>query len=499
MKRASKLLWGVVAFAFVVMLPACGDDDVAIVDPEEDLPPTIALATPNGGETVQPDSDLEITWTATDDNGVVGVDLSYTSGGGTQTIATGVTGSSYTWTVPDANLFSVTGKAVATDSAGQTAEDVSDGIFAVVTHSARGYVTSDVCKNCHINYYNDIFASGHPYKLNAVVNGQPPLYPNSAVPDTPVGVGWDDIAYVIGGYGWKARYITADSGWIMTNGMDGVDVQYNIPRSDLGGGLTSEWVGYHATDTERKPYDCGSCHTTGWQDLTENGGVHQDGLIGMEGTWEELGVTCEECHGSGVDHVASQSPSDITIDDTAELCGNCHTRDAARRVLTSGGFIRHHEQYDELKLGGKDSFDCGTCHEPHILTRYGNDAAGGILVTCESCHADKVANNNHNGAPSCINCHMGRATKSARAVHDNEGDVRTHIFTINTSAVDKSAMFVVDPADGKEIAEPFVTLDFACYSCHKPSAADGGDPTQGGSNSTKTLAELSVKATGIHN
>jgi hypothetical protein len=260
MKLASKRLSGAIVLSLIIGLSAC-DDEPAVIEPGEDAAPEIQLSAPAGGEAVQPGADLEITWTATDDNEVVGVDLSYSHGGGSGTvIATGVTGSSYTWTVPRNQLVSVKVKATAVDGAGQTGEDESS-IFAIVAHSARGYVQSNTCRNCHIDYYNDMINSGHPYKLNAVVGGQAPEYPNSEVPAPPTGFTWSDIAYVIGGYGWKARFITADSGWIITDAMDGVNAQYNLPRDDLGVG--SEWVAYHASDTERKPYDCGACHP-GW-------------------------------------------------------------------------------------------------------------------------------------------------------------------------------------------------------------------------------------------
>jgi hypothetical protein len=330
------------------------------------------------------------------------------------------------------------------------------------------------------------------------VGGVAPTYPFSTVPNPPTGYTWADITYVVGGYGWKARFIDVD-GYIITDGFNGVNGQYNIPRADLGGtgGLAAEWVPYHATDTAPKPYDdgCGKCHTTGWQTFADNGGVNQDGLVGIVGTWEEPGVRCEECHDPGVDHVVSKSAADITVDETAAGCGECHTRDAANRVLVSGGYVRHHEQYDELlKSGGMSTLDCNDCHEPHIGTRYGHAAAGGIRASasCESCHTGQT--NNHLVAVDCETCHLPRATKSARAVDVYQGDVRTHMFKIQTDAVGKDdpteGMWVDD--GGTLIAAGYVTLDMVCYQCHR----DAGDV--GGSNSRKSLTELSARATGIH-
>jgi hypothetical protein len=252
-------------------------------------------------------------------------------------------------------------------------------------------------------------------------------------------------------------------------------------------------VDYHATDTAPKPYTCGACHTTGWQTTADNGGVNQDGLEGILGTWEETGITCEQCHTPGVNHVVSQSAADINIDESKELCGSCHFRDVNHNIEASGGFIRHHEQFDELIASPHQERNCIDCHEAHIGVRYGNAAAGGIVATCESCHSN-ITSNAHIVPVDCENCHMGRATKSARAVHTFEGDVRTHLFRIKTDAVGKDDMFFVDPTSGKTFTRGYITLDIACYSCHT-------DPItmEGGGGSQRTLAQLSARATGIHN
>ncbi len=486
MPRA-RVLWSMAGLAFVVTFTAC-DDAVEVTDD----PPTIQITAPAGGALVAPGSMLNITWTATDDMGVVGVDLSYTADNVTETsIATDQTGSTFTWTVPAGPLFGVRIKATAKDTAAQTASDETDALFAIVTASSRGYVTSDVCQTCHQAKRDDLFDSGHPYKLNKVEGGVPPTYPFTAVANPPVGFTWADITYVIGGYGWKARFLT-DSGYIITDGIDGVNAQYNLARSDLGGGLGDEWVAYHASDTERKPYTCGTCHTTGWLTTAENGGINQDGLVGIAGTWEETGITCERCHGPGGTHVATQSATNINIDRGSELCGSCHFRDVNHDIDAKGGFIRHHEQYDELLSAKHNVRACIDCHEPHIGVRYGHAAAGGIQTACEDCHAGVT--NSHVVPVDCEVCHMSRATKSARAVHTFEGDVRTHIFKINSNPFPKDSMFFADPTSGHTHTRGFVTLDFACYTCHKdPATGDGG------SASTKTLAELSARAIGIHN
>ncbi|MFQ5538283.1 MAG: Ig-like domain-containing protein [Gemmatimonadota bacterium] len=470
------------------LLSGCGDSDTPTT-PEANDPPTITLTAPAAGVTYEPGGTLEIKWTASDDKGVTGVDLSYTADGGKSgTIASGQTGSSYTWTLPSEALFGVKVKAVAKDESGLTGEDETD-IFAIVHKSERGYVTSSVCKNCHSDYYDELFKSGHPYKLNKVVDGTPPTYPFSTVPNPPQGYTWDDISYVIGGYGWKARFLDKD-GYILVTGVTGVNVQYNLPRDDIG--LPAGWVAYHSSDTEPKPYTCGTCHTTGWQTTAENGGKFQDGLVGIQGTWEEPGIRCEQCHGPGGDHVAAKDPKKISVDTEKELCGSCHFRDTNHGILASGGFIRHHEQYDELIASGHNALSCTDCHDPHVGTRYGHAEEGGIKVTCESCHSDKTSNA-HTVPVECSTCHMPRASKSAQKRDSYFGDLKTHLFKINTGTETKDAMFYTGEG-GATFTRNFVTLDFVCYQCHT-------DPVtgEGGGKSAKTMAELSAKAVGIHN
>ena len=466
-----------------------------------DNPPTITMTAPAGGAAVLPGGVVTIGWTATDDNAVTGVDLSYTAEGVAPTvIAADVQGTTYDWTTPSGPLYGIIIKGVAKDASGQTAEDVTTDIFAVVQFSARGYVQGATCGDCHAGKFTDVYQmSGHPYKLNKVSGGAPtyPAGTTPGVPNPPAGVTWADVSYVIGGYGWKARFIGTEAfnqGYIITAG--GLN-QWNL--------LPSTWTDYHAD--ELKPYDCGTCHTTGWQSLAENGGVHQDGLTGFEGTYEETGVTCEQCHTDattglgGVTHVSTQSPADITIDSSDDLCGTCHNRGGANTTIPAkGGYIRHHEQYNEFanSLHFAAGVGCNSCHEPHLGTRYD---MGGFIASCSTCHAAQAATNAHlsvfpPGDEACITCHMSQASKSAVADATNPnfvGDVKTHIFTINPGALNKDYFFSVDGLTVATAVEG-VTLDFVCYQCHTdPVTATGGGMSQ------KTLAELSAKATGIHN
>ncbi len=359
--------------------------------------------------------------------------------------------------------------------------------------SAQTYVGSQVCIGCNgaadpTNVGYDLAAeylkTGHPYKLNEV-NGAPPVYPPNTSPGVPfappAAPNWNDYTYVIGGYGWKARFIKLD-GFIFT--ADSA-AQYNLE--------TQGWVPYHFG--EAKPYNegCFQCHTTNpdtagsWNPITPN-----------LGTFGEPGIRCEGCHGPGSDHVANPTGvhPPIQADSlTYTRCGDCHHRGSKTNAIpASGGYIRHHEQFNEMKAsrhGDGQGMDltCGTCHDTHIALRYPGAAGAGlsaIKTECATCHPNhEIMVNGQIKSTECEDCHMPMASKSAVGFQNGNGvrgDVPTHIFQINTDPVPRDSMFEggLVKLDAEGLAE--VTLDFACLNCHQ----------------NQTLSWASYWADGIH-
>lgn len=309
---------------------------------------------------------------------------------------------------------------------------------------AANYVGSDQCFKCHAEQFNEWQASGHPWKLRKVDKARYAKLP------LPPGYAWDDISYVIGGAIRKARFIDLE-GYIVTSAKDGSEAktQYNL--------LDGSWSFYHKG--EKKPYKCGPCHMTGY---SPDG--NQDGRPGMIGTWAEDGIGCEECHGPGSDHAQKPSKATVKIDKSSKGCGKCHQRGGINSTPpASGGFIRHHEQINELYAGPHSEMDCVECHNPHqraILTK----------DVCSECHEGKAASFKETihakTGLKCFSCHMPKASKSAVTMNKYTGDMRTHIFKINTDP--KADMFATVEKNGKKssYAKGFVTLDFVCLGCH---------------------------------
>lgn len=356
------------------------------------------------------------------------------------------------------------------------------------TNRSATYVGADACRACHPQIAEQHTIHGHAHKLTAVQGG-PPEFPEeglrAGVPEPPEGYTWADIAYVIGGYTRKGRYIDND-GYVLTTGLTGVNTQWNL---DFGpNGVEAGFVPYEASATVPKPYDfaCFTCHTTGAEPQNEDFPEYQDNRPGFIGTWAESGIQCEECHGPGSNHIPVPEERDIFVDVTVNSCGQCHTRGTDPNVIiAAGGFIQHHEQYPELLAsGGHADFDCTACHDPHISTNYSRETA--IRNECTDCHADLnmamhegyvYVRGDYTEALSCESCHMPYATKSAAAasaevvgLEGRMGDTRTHIFRVET-AEDKLTYLSMFTEDGAAVAKDAegraaVTVDFVCLRCH---------------------------------
>ncbi len=324
------------------------------------------------------------------------------------------------------------------------------------------FVGSRSCRFCHEVEYEQQQRHGHNFKLNAVVDGQPPEYPYSEVLNTPEGYTWDDISFVIGGFAWKARFIDND-GYIIT-GDENATTQYNFPLIDprTGDVIVEEgWVAYHAGE-ENKPYDCGSCHTTGYNHDPETNMYDMPGLIGE---WEAEGIQCEECHGPGSLHVEEPIRVNMLLDRPSEACGRCHFRGSEGVIESGGGFIKHHEQYEEILTAPHAAMECIDCHNPHQSAVYADEEYNpnrGQRNTCTNCHIDKEPIVQHSDANvQCTDCHMAPMTASgARNADLHWGDISTHLYQIN---VDPTAPQFSE--DGSAVM-PYITVEYACTRCH---------------------------------
>ena len=321
---------------------------------------------------------------------------------------------------------------------------------AGLDYRAATFVGSTTCRECHEELYATYEESGHASALSPVVDGKAPAFPFTKVKDAPEGYTWDDILYVIGGYNWKARFVDKQGNVI--TGAEDAKTQYNLPNKQLK--LGDDWAAYHPGETVA--FSCGSCHTTGY--IPEG---NQHGLAGLVGTWAEDSVGCEACHGPGSNHVNDPYLQPMTIERSAELCGDCHGRGDTSQVITStNGFISHADLNLVPFEGKKHLFNCTDCHNPHSTTVAAKGF--GAKVECEACHLNEASNQKITDRKhaQCVDCHMPKLIQ--QAVADPErfaGDMRVHTMVINPAQVQQF--------DKKgNLVGPYLALDFTCRGCH---------------------------------
>lgn len=159
-------------------------------------------------------------------------------------------------------------------------------------------------------------------------------------------------------------------------------------------------------------------------------------------------------------------------------------------LLTRGGFIMSGQRVAELQLGGHPVQTCGGCH---------SSAFGGPVVDrhCPDCHVEQASHLNHpvietTLAKMCVRCHMPYATIETDSTNKYVADVRTHIFSLRVSTDEKGSMFI--PADGSKVLTIHggLTLDLACYGCHKDPSGVGGPYIE------ESMEALAGKAAVIH-
>jgi len=346
---------------------------------------------------------------------------------------------------------------------------------------AAEYVGSKTCGGCHPDTYDVFMQSGHPWQLTPVVDGQPPEYPFTELTQPPDGYTWDDISYVVGGFNLKARFLNQE-GYIITDapntsGDSNYLNQYNFANRLLG--KSAEFVPYHAGEADL-PYDCGSCHTTGY-----NPQGNQDELPGIVGTWAAPGVQCEECHGPGSLHIQNPQMVAMRINRDAEACESCHQPDDLSTIEVVDGLISHQYTYGHLPSGKHEVIDCVVCHDPHsgvVQHLKANEAP--TQKACKDCHYQEAANQknpSHNNLQlACVQCHMPDLISSAWGDSAKfSGDLPSHRMAIDPS--------LISQIDENGDLVPQITLDTACRHCH-----------YGGIGSTKTDEELLQAAADYH-
>lgn len=360
------------------------------------------------------------------------------------------------------------------------------------TNNNARYIGAAACAACHADIGATAAMHGHANALTPIDDGPPSFNEagtRAGVPQPPGDLSFADLAYVIGGYRINAFFVGVD-GFVLTDGTSGFETGWLLDFPALG--REAQFAPYLPAQAEPLPYpyDCFRCHTTGPMPQDADMPMFQDNRRGILGTWVEAGVQCEACHGPGSNHAPNFARRDLFVDPTNNTCARCHLDgddpNVIHAVTADNGqrFINTNTQVAELRAsGGHKAFTCSICHDPHASTTY--DRANGIRNECSACHGDMnlarhagvvFRRGDYEEPVTCESCHMpftglnGQpATADVIGMDARQGEIRGHIFRINSDSASAAADFFT--ADGEAVqknadGEAAVTLDFVCLRCH---------------------------------
>ncbi|MEW6600315.1 MAG: hypothetical protein AB1499_05045 [Nitrospirota bacterium] len=377
--------------------------------------------------------------------------------------------------------------------------------------AGKGYVGSNICSVCHTDQFNDFVQSGHPYKLritdgatptsetdplsalltnsggntiasvvalnydasvcvDADLNGKCDVGSPAIDADSDGKLDWSAVNYVIGGWGWKARWGINDASgndktglvWSAASLVGGFGAQFNMLAADTSldtTGNRADWSTYGSASGQGKKYQCAMCHNTNGviinadpdhldcksssvtSERTEPWASTSMTYASHGGFYSEFtfsGVQCEACHGPASTHIKTQLAADIVKNTSKDVCGKCHIRATNTTVTNAGSkndecsgdmnaeylnngapstandFNGHHEQYNEMVGVNGDgvhaSLDCVDCHNPHKRShQLTNAVAGALGITDNNLSAEA-----RGAVVSCESCH-GTGTPLAAA------------------------------------------------------------------------------------
>ena len=218
---------------------------------------------------------------------------------------------------------------------------------------------------------------------------------------------------------------------------------------------------------------CLECHSTYFQEITNKDSKADE----FSKANYVLGVECEKCHGSALEHVAFHeknpnekkgyailNPAKFSRAQNLELCRLCHggalskskpsfsfqsgdklfdffQQDTAKNIAE---IDVHGNQYGMLaasKCFKNSEMTCLSCHDPH---KNESTLTVQFYVKCETCHKSSSHNNcklasavnQHFLKTNCINCHMPEEpSKAIMVIRQNESTptsahMRSHYISV---------------------------------------------------------------------
>ena len=363
---------------------------------------------------------------------------------------------------------------------------VKDGEFV----SERGYVSSNSCRECHVEKYDTWHKSYHRTMSQRVT-------PESVLAD------FDGVTLDNGGEEWR---VGREGSAFFTTTPDGVrrpivqstgSHHYQLYWYASGEGRElnmlpfvwlieeARWVPRvsvfvvppdHAQQKLVWNYQCLPCHST---DGRPTYLPREDGPAVADSRVAELGIACEACHGPGREHIDSEAPmvhpKRLEPPRAAQVCGQCHSvntpyvRKAWADWLLDGAIYRAGDELTDSRylvrretLSESPLIQDWIRENPDTLDQWFWED-GEIRVTGREYTALSASGCFSGGELSCLNCHSPHAPDPNDQLIIVPGRDEP---CLGCHAPD-------DYADGKHTRHAAGSPGARCMNCHMPHTSYG--------------------------
>lgn len=359
------------------------------------------------------------------------------------------------------------------------------------------YVGSEKCGACHAKEYKVWKSTNHAKMIKEIAKDPTAVVGHQEHKTGPLS--FEGMKYTVGGNRWKQRYMREDFSF--------ATIQWNVEKK--------EYVPWNLSGSHSWFRDCGGCHSTGFKrtsDVDPVDSLKKYGKGKFSGTYAELNIGCEACHGPGSNHAGTPkkdnivNPARLTQQLSISVCAQCHTvfdkpRDPDTGKPRKTGFYwwpegfkpgediekymgktfipfeptgktgtyywadgtsrDHHQQYQDIRRSKhyKAGLTCNDCHSVHsetskeMLTKI-NARDNSLCYTCHSDKKEKLTQHTKHAPDSsgsrCIECHIPKVIKNAVKY-----DERAHTFEF------------ISPEKGIKYNMPN-----SCSTCHKDKSPD---------------------------
>lgn len=310
---------------------------------------------------------------------------------------------------------------------------------AGLDYRAPSYVGSETCKECHEGLFTTFKETAHANALSLVTDGKAPTLPFSEIKNPPEGSKWEDVLYVIGGYGWKALFVDKQ-GYVITGHAGSAKA---IDKSTEVSETVAISEAASISDTAKISETTSVSKTV---NISETANISETVAVSETEVVSKTATASKKPEGT---EVVSDS---VALSDSSE---------AKTQYNLKNSGLKMGDEWVSYHAGEQIAFDCAACHTTGYVPEGNQLGLPGLVgvwaedgVGCEECHGP---GSNHVNDPYLVKAEINRDSQMCAACH-SIGELTT---------IEASDGFIHDRQQYDELFESKKRV-MDCIDCHNP-------------------------------